>query len=100
MGLQRLCVQWGHTLNREYEEAGCSGQAGKDRKSSVSDNLSLKCLLETVRVSLSPELRAKTQAIDVQEAPEISKGLWTEFSGQSICIAYIKPRPGSIPRAQ
>lgn len=73
MGLRRLCEQWGHTLNRQCEGAGCSGQAGKDLKSSMSDDLSLKCLLE--RVPLSPELKAKTQAINVQEAPEISKGL-------------------------
>lgn len=75
MGLRRLCEQRGHTLNRQCEGAGCSGQAGKDLKSSVSDDLNSKCLLETERVPLSPELKAKTQAINVQEAPEISKGL-------------------------
>lgn len=100
MWLQRLCEQWDHTLNRKCEGAGCSGQVGKDLKNSVSDNLSLKCLLETVRVPLSPEPKVKTQEINVQEAPEISKGLWPKFSRQSICLAYIKPRLDSIPRTQ
>lgn len=44
-------------------------------KSSVSDTWSLKCLLETARVPLNPELKVKTQAINTQEATEIFKGL-------------------------
>lgn len=41
------------------EEQIGMGKVGKEMKSSVSDVLSLKCLLEMVRVSMDLELKGK-----------------------------------------
>lgn len=41
------------------EEQVGMGKVGKEMKSSVSDVFSLKCLLETVRVSMDLELKGK-----------------------------------------